>query len=133
MRVSIVLFGISLPYLARVPGSLTRGPDWLDSYLEMGVGGFVFFGSLNAFCWGAVLAFTLSYRHATTALFPAVLGFAFPACAHATLDLSSDAQAAIALIFIPIYSLPLVAAGGLIGLAVEWVRRRRRVIYSGHA
>jgi len=55
----------------------------------------------------------------------AVVGFALPLYGHATLDLAADAQAGIALIFIPIYSLPLVGLGWLLGLGVDRVWRRR--------
>lgn len=53
--------------------------------------------------------------------FLAVGGFAFPAFAHAFLDLASSSTAAIAIVFIPVLSLPLVVVGWLVGF---WFDRR---------
>ena len=56
--------------------------------------------------------------------FPCGLGFVFLAWAHYTLDLAADAQASIALIFIPIYSLVPTGVGALIGLVIDRSVRR---------
>lgn len=53
-RLWILLVGILLPYLARLPGSLVYGFQWLTSYLEGGVAGFLSCVTLSAgegCCW----------------------------------------------------------------------------------
>lgn len=126
-RVAIVLIGISLPYLARIPGMVSHGPDWLTSYFGSGLGAVLFFGAFNAINWIPVAVGTLAFRSLTAVIVSASIGFAWPAYAHATLDLASDAQAALGLIFIPIYSLPLVLVGWVLAFAVDSKRRRRDV------
>jgi hypothetical protein len=120
-RIAIVVFGILLPYFARIPGTLIKGAAWFTSYLGNGLGAIAFFGAFNAVCWASILGASFTYRHPSSVWFPAVLGFAFPAVAHAFLDLSSSSTAAIALVFIPIFSLPFVLVGWLVGL---WFDRR---------
>lgn len=120
-RILIVIVGILLPYLARVPGTFTRGADWFTSYLGNGIGAVILLGALNAICWGSILGTSFSYRHSSSVWFPAAFGFAFLAVAHAFVDLSSSSTAAIALVFIPIFSVPLVLVGWLVGL---WFDRR---------
>ncbi len=124
-RIAVALIGIALPYLARIPGMVSRGPDWLTSYFGSGLGAFVFFGAFNAINWGAIVLASLAFRSIPAVVVAAAVGFALPIYAHATLDLASDAQAAIGLIFIPIFSLPLVGLGWLLGLGVDWAWRRR--------
>ena len=111
----IVIVGILLPYLARIPGMFVYGPEWLWSYLDVGLDGLLFIGAFNAINWGTVLLMTLNLKHARAAWYPAVLGFALPVFLHASLDLSSDAQAGIALIFIPIFGIPGAIIGGALG------------------
>lgn len=118
-RLLIVIVGILLPYAARVPGIALKGAEWFTSYLPDTLAAFMFFSAWNAVSWGSILAVTFAYRNPRSAWFPAVLGFASLIYGHATLDLSSDAQAAIGLIFIPIYSLPLVLIGWLIGFIFD--------------
>lgn len=120
-RIAIVVVGILLPYSARLPGVLTRGPDWLWSYLGNEFIAALFFGLFNAISWGAVLMATYSYCNPHAAWFPAVPAFVFLAANHAFLDLSSDPQAALGLLFIPIYSLPLVLVGWYAG---KWFDRK---------
>lgn len=120
----IVMVGVLLPYAARLPGVLTNGPDWLWSYFGDGLGAVLLLGAFNAICWGAILVASNSYSNPHAAWFPALAGFAFPAFMHATLDLSSDPQAAIALVLIPLFSLPLVWVGWLAG---RWFDHRTKV------
>jgi hypothetical protein len=120
-RIAIVVIGILLPYLARLPGAVSRGPDWLWSYLGNGLVAALFFGLFNAIAWGAVLKASYSYRNPHSVWFAAVPAFVFLAANHAKLDLSSDAQAALGLLFIPIYSLPLIFFGWLAG---KWFDQR---------
>mgnify|MGYP003575664459 CR=1 FL=1 len=119
VRVAIVIFGILLPYLVRIPG----GSDWLNQYAGAGMSGFLFFGAFNAIAWGAIFICTFLYKHKLSAIAPALFGFVPLAWVHSTYDLSSDAQAAIGLIFIPIYALVPIAIGGVIGYVID-----RRII-----
>jgi hypothetical protein len=106
--------------LVRIPG----GTAWVAQYTDVGVKGFLFFAALNALVWGSIVAISSLYRRPIALVFPCLLGFGFLACAHYTLDLSSDPQAALALAYIPIYALPFVAVGSVIGYLVD--RRLRR-------
>lgn len=117
----VVLVGTALPYLARLPG----GIDWLRQYTDAGLGGALFLGGFNAIAWGAILAASVLYRHAAAVLAPAVAGFGFLAWAHATLDLAADAQAAIALVFLPLYALLPIAIGAAVGYAIDRHLRAR--------
>ncbi len=119
-RIIIAIVGILLPYLVRVP----RGAAWVEQYTDTSVGGFMFFGAFNAIAWGSIVALSFLFRRPAPLLIPCVLGFAFLAWAHYTLDLASDAQAAIALIFIPIFALLPIALGGAFGYVLD--RRLRR-------
>ena len=114
-RLLIAGVGILLPYLARIPGVLFEGPEWFTSFLGSGPGALVFFGFFNAFCWASILLATSTYRHPDSAWFPVVFGFSMPAVAYSFLDLASSSTAAVALAFIPLFSLPLVFAGWLAG------------------
>jgi hypothetical protein len=120
-RLLVIVVGVLLPYLARIPGMAVNGVGWFTSYLGGGLAGVAFIGAFNAVCWVSILAATCTYRHARSVWFPAVLGFALPAIVHASVDLAADAQAAIVLVFIPLYSLPLVFIGWLIG---RWYDRK---------
>lgn len=123
-RIAIALIGILLPYAARLP----RGFNWVAQYLDVGLGGFVFFGGFNAIAWGAILALGFLYKRPASLLVPSLFGFAFLAWAHYSLDLAADAQAAIALVFIPIYALLPIAVGGLIGYGVDRYLRRQDAV-----
>lgn len=115
LRVAVIVFGILLPYLARVPGGLT----WLNEYMSGGIAAFLLIGVFNAIAWGSIVGLSFLYQRPTSLLFPAALGFGFLAWAHFSLDLKSDAQAAIALGFIPIYALLPIFIGALIGYFVD--------------
>ncbi|MFN7139266.1 MAG: hypothetical protein ACK4UN_08005 [Limisphaerales bacterium] len=116
----VAVVGILLPYLVRIP----RGAAWVQQYTDVGLGGFLFFAAFNAIAWGSMVALSFLFRRVSLLLIPVLSGFGFLAWAHYSLDLGSDAQAALGLIFIPIYSLPFIAVGGLIGLVLD--RRSKR-------
>lgn len=120
-RFIIVLFGIFLPYLARLP----RGFEWLGQYTDIGFGGWLFFGALNAIAWGCLLALSFKYERPVSLLPPCILGFGFLVWAHGTLDLGADPQAAIALLLIPVYALAPIAVGGALGYAADRMLRRK--------
>ncbi|MDD0844110.1 hypothetical protein [Pseudomonas sp. Gutcm_11s] len=124
-RLAVILFGILLPYLARLPGGL----DWLGQYTQSGLGGALFLGLFNAIAWGAILLVSLLYRRPASVLAPAVPGFAFLAWAHYQLDLAADAQAALGIVFFPIYALLPILLGGAAGYLLE--RRSRQAQQPG--
>jgi hypothetical protein len=119
-RIALVVFGILLPYSARLP----RGIDWLSQYTDSGLQGVLLLGAANAIAWGALVAVSFVYQRPESLIAPAVLGYGFLAWAHFSLDLRADAQAAVALLFIPIYALVPIAVGSVVGYAVDrWLRR----------
>jgi len=115
----VALAGVLLPYVVRLPGGL----DWLQQYTDVGPGGWLFLGAFNAIAWGAIVLASLFYRRPSSLLLPSVLGFGFLAYAHYSLDLSADAQAGVALVFIPIYALAPIAVGAVIGYVIDRARR----------
>jgi hypothetical protein len=116
----VSLIGVFLPYVVRLP----RGLEWLQQYTDVGLAGWLFLGAFNAIAWGAILLASLFYQRSSSLLLPSVLGFGFLAYAHFSLDLSADAQAGVALLFIPIYALAPIAAGAIIGYFVDRIARR---------
>ena len=118
-RLIVILAGILLPYAARLP----RGVDWLQQYTDSDIGGWLFLGGFNAIAWGAIVAVSFLYKRPSSVWAPALLGFGFLAFAHYSLDLASDAQAAVALAFIPIYALIPIAFGAIVGYFVGRTKR----------
>jgi hypothetical protein len=117
----VVVTGVLLPYIARLP----RGLDGLRQYTDAGAAGSLFLGAFNAIAWGAILLASRSCRRPSSLLWSVIPGFGFLAYAHYSLDLSADAQAGIALVFIPIYALVPIAAGAVIGYLVNRYTGRR--------
>lgn len=118
-RMVIAGVGVALPFAARLPGMWTRGPGWLTDYLGDHLGAFFFISICNVVIWGPILLTTLLYRYPIVALSAAAFAFGWPFYAHMQLDLRSDAQAAIGLFFIPIYSIPYVLTACVVGLALD--------------
>lgn len=116
----VLLAGMMLPYIARLPGGL----EWLQQYTDVGPGGWLLLGAFNAIAWGAILIASLFYQRPQSLLWPSAFGFGFLAYAHYTLDLSADAQAGVAIVFIPIYALVPILVGATMGYVVD--RRARR-------
>ena len=114
-RIIVIALGLMLPYAARLP----RGIEWLQQYTSTGLLGWLFFGAFNAIAWGAILAVSFLYRRPASLLPPCLLGFGFLTWAHYSLDLASDAQAAVALIFIPILALAPILIGAVIGYFLD--------------
>lgn len=127
-RIAIVLIGVAMPYLARVPGIYYCRPDWLTQYLDTGILGAAVICVSNAFNWGLVLAVTCYFRSARAIAIVAAIGFALPLFGHATLDLRSDALSAIAIPMFPILALPLVGIGWLVGHLVDRKFKRSIII-----
>lgn len=120
-RLGVAVLGVLLPYLARLAG----GPGWLAAYLDAGLSGALLIGGFNAIAWLSVLAISVAYRHPLALLAPVIPGFGFIGYAHATLDLSADAQSPVALVFIPIVALLPIVLGGLVGYLFDRRLRRR--------
>lgn len=118
-RLIVILVGVLLPYAARLP----RGVDWLQQYTDAGIGGWLFLAGFNVIAWGAMVAVSFLYKRPLSVWAPALLGFGFLAFAHYSLDLASDAQAAIALAFIPIYALVPIAIGAVVGYFMDRAMR----------
>lgn len=114
-RLLIVVVAIVLPYLARIPG----GARWLEQYTSAGLGGLLFITACDAVALGWMLAWTLAIRRRRWWTLPCGAGFACLAWAHGGLDLAADAQAAIALVFIPFLALVPITVGGVVGLAFD--------------
>ena len=119
-RIVVVVIGVLLPFVARLPG----GPDWMGQYLLGGVGLLLFVSGFNAIAWGAILACSLAYRRPASLVLPALFGFAFLAWGHYEVDLRADAQASLALVFLPIYALLPIAIGGALGYLLDRHLRR---------
>ena len=115
-----------VPYLCRLP----RGVSWAAQYLpDEGrlVLGLLFFGvfaSLPAI--PLIVAFVYRQQLPATLLVCVATVTALLIHWHHDYDLASDAQAAIGLIFIPIYALGLTTALGAGSAAVELLIRRLR-------
>jgi hypothetical protein len=114
-KILVACIGIVLPYLSRMP----MGLDWFMSYVDTGISGYLLIGITNAISWGLIIALSQNYKKSTTIIYPALLGFSYVAWGHLTLDLSADAQAAVGILFIPIYSIPFILTGWVIGLIIE--------------
>jgi hypothetical protein len=107
--------GILVPYLSRIPGVFFKSSTWLTSFLSVGIGGTLFLQTFNAVCWGAIVCAIGTYKNARSVFFPILAGFPLLVFWYAYLDLASSSTAALALIFIPIETLPPIFVGWLIG------------------
>jgi hypothetical protein len=108
---------MALPYVARVPGTLIHGLSWLTSYTSTGIGGFWLIESANALSWGPLVLLSYLVRRPVVLALPAVLGLGFVGYAHATIDLAADAQNAVALIFVPVYAVPIALVAFVVSFA----------------
>jgi hypothetical protein len=132
IRCLIVALGVLLPYLCGVLRAVIYGTEVAGPVLDVDVESAIFFGAFNAISWGSIFLTTFTYESTMPVILPAGLGFVFDAYAYTTLDLASDAQAGIALVFIPIYSVPLIAVGWLAGICCDrYLRVRSRNSNNG--
>ena len=120
-RLLVVIVGVTLPYVMRIPGMAVYGVRWFTSYFDKAtLSDILFVGLFDAACWGSILLATFTYRHPRSVWILALFGFALPALGHATLDLlHGDGQAGMARVVFPILSLPLVFVGWLVGLVFD--------------
>lgn len=122
-----IAMGVALltPYLARLPGTLVLGAWWLTGYFP-GVIGSIFFAAL-ALIPGIVLAVLgrtqqvsrLPFRLAVATMFATLFAL------HATLDLSSDSTAVVALVTFPILAAVTTIAGWAVGVFVLWISSKK--------
>lgn len=122
IRISIVVIGLLLPYLVRVPFGL----QWLMQYVETGALGFCFISGLNLPTLGLLIGFSYLYQYRSSLILPCLVAFALQAIGHAEIDLSSDAQASLAWIILPIITLIPTLASLLICWLVDFLVRRHQ-------
>lgn len=120
----IAILGIAMPYLSRLPGIPDHGWWWLSSYFGDNLWAPFFFGAFNAVCWIPVIVGSYLYKRSSSIWYPAAGALASSAVMHSTVDLSADAQAALALIVIPFLTLPFSATGWIIGYMIERSRQQ---------
>lgn len=122
--------GVFLPLLARIPGTLWHGGEWFVSYFPlyfpflmdfpMSLGAVIFFGAFNALPLLILYSIGVRTKYSVMAFWFAVaFAYGFMFIMHANLDLGADAQAALGLVFIPIYAIPVILVGWMIGCVVE--------------
>ncbi len=58
----------------------------MNSSLPLGLKEGLFLGAFNSICWGSILLATAGYRHPNSAIFPIVIGFAWPTLFYLTFD-----------------------------------------------
>jgi len=121
-RLAVVVTGVLLPYLARIPG----GQAWLMQYFHGDGGSHLFLGAFNAITWVIILFATLLYRRVESLLVPAICGFSVLAFGHGTVDLMSSSTAAISLIWIPVFAAEAALVGALGGLLADWCLPKHR-------
>ncbi len=118
MRLAIAVGGLFLPYVARIPGTLVHGMSWVRSYTSAGLGGFALIQSFNIVAWGTLFGLSFLARSPRAILLPTVAGLGFVGVAHAGVDLAADPQNPIALLFIPLYALPIILVTFVVSLAI---------------
>jgi hypothetical protein len=123
-RVRIALVGILLPYLARVPGTVSHGATWLTSYLEPDLVFLVVFHGLNAIGWGGLVLLSYLVTNRAVLIAPAVLGFGFIGLAHAEATFDGPFDGLVVL-FTPVYA--LLIFGVAFGMSVLLLGADRRV------
>jgi len=122
ITVAVAATGFMVPFAARIPG----GGDWVWQYVEVGPGGWLFLELFNGVAVLTAVIICFVSRQRLISLIPAASGYSFLCYAHGGLDLGSDAQEAVALAFIPFYSLPYFLAGAAVAGVLWWVGRSLR-------
>lgn len=133
-------YTILLPYLCR----LYRGFDWVLQYLPIGlfnnlftellfaIPGILFFGCFSALAAIPLILCICYWRYVPVTFFIAlVTTTGLLVYFHHDYDLAADAQAAVGLIFIPIYTAVITTVlSGVFGLIELLLRRRRHARHS---
>lgn len=123
---SLVVYVNLVPYVCRMP----RGVRWVKQYLPDE--GHLVDGLLFIVTWASlpaiplIVAFVLRKRLPATYAVCVMGATALLVYWHHDYDMAADAQAALGLIFIPIYVLGLTTAIGAVSAAVELIIRRSR-------
>lgn len=122
IRLWVVLVGVLLPYAARLP----RGMDWALQYFpaQGTLQAVLLMAGFNAIAWSAMLLLGQFYRHPVSWLFPAVPGFAYLAVGHYGLDLTSNPNASISLVILPMFALVPIVLGWAVGYGFDRWRSR---------
>lgn len=110
-----LVISLSVPYLARLPGIASHGPDWLYSYMQ-GALAVLFVSAFNAIPGGVLYLIGRLSKKAPLAFWGAVAsstGYAL--WAHGSMNLAASSTAVIGLIFIPIYSAVAAIPGAVLG------------------
>ena len=134
MKKSVIGSVIILAYVNLVPYAcrIWRGVEWVFQYLpDEGhrLSGLLFFGGFASLpAIPLVAAFLLRKRIPVTLFVSIIAATALLVFWHHDYDLRSDAQAAIGLIFIPMYAAAITAiVAGLVGVIELLIRRDRKV------
>lgn len=124
----LIVYVNILPFICR----LYRGFDWVTKYLpgeDHFFSGLLFLGvfaSLPAI--PLVIFFLMWKRLKITFIVSLIVATGFLVLWHHDYDLASDAQAAIGLIFIPIYTFILtIIAGGIVAIFELIIRKRKEL------
>ena len=136
----IALTGLILPFAANFIGGLFNGfpPEqyWVVSRYnpQINWGGIILIILSDCFAVGAASASRLILYRAgrVMRLIPTFLGYGLLALCHYNIDLGSDAQAGIALLFAPFFAALVIAAATSAVLFLNHLAVRRRE-KSGHA
>lgn len=118
-----------LPFVSRLPG----GIDWFAQYIppeEYRISGLLLFAAFSSVAAiPIILAFLLRAAIPTTFIISLVTATLLLASFHYTFDLSSDAQAAIALILAPVFIggvvMVLAVISGLIEQSIRATKRSK--------
>jgi hypothetical protein len=106
IRLLILIGGVCLPFVAAL----------VNSSLPFTWGGILMIGVFNSICWGSILVATAGYRDPSSAIFPVVIGYAWPTLFYLTFDGKSSP---FGLVFVPIENVVFVLIGWLVGRYAE--------------
>lgn len=121
--VFIILSGIILPFIARIPGVFLQGIDYLSQYISsailitvFNVIPFIIFAVINQFVYS---------RDKEAVIGAGVALFISDLFMHASVDLQSTSTAGIAIIFIPFWLCVAMVIGYVLGYFVGLLRRSK--------
>ncbi len=115
-----------MPYLARIPGMFTRGPEWLWSYIPS-LNAVLFFSMFNLIALvplGVLGFFSASKGMEVSLILTTIVYMGLTFFFHYSYDLASDAQAAIGLMIIPLVIAGITLVTALVTFFAEIVIKR---------
>ena len=121
----LLLLAIVTPYVSRIPGAMIYGPHWLNSFLAGGIFGFLFLAVFDAIPVVVLYKLWRLRPDSKTALglggltMVVVLGLF-----DGTVDLASDAQAALVLVIAPVYASIMLSIAWGLGLLIDRFARK---------